>query len=381
MSTDLEADFEALYGRRPEGVWVAPGRVNLIGEHTDYNDGFMLPMALHLGVRAAVARRADESLRIASRQEQGLVEIQSDQLTASAVRGWAAYVAGVVWALRDAGHVVGGHDIVCDGDLPAEAGLSSSAAIECVTALAVAELQDLSLDRTALALLSQRAENEFVGVPSGIMDQFAALLCTADHAMLLDARSLEREQLPLPMERQALTLLVVDTGAPRRLADGEYAARRRSCEEAARALGLRALRDVSITALADALSALPTDEMRRRVRHVVTENGRVLDAAALLRGGEIDRLGPLLSASHTSLRDDYEVSSRELNVAVDAAVEAGALGARLTGAGFGGSAIALVETHSADRVAAAVQQAFAGQGLAAPRSFTAAAGPGARRLA
>lgn len=381
MSRDLRSAFAALYGRKPDGEWMAPGRVNLIGEHTDYNDGFVLPMALHLGVRAAVAHRTDDRLRVASRQQQGVIEIEADRLTPVAVRSWAAYPAGVIWALREAGHAVGGYDLVFDGDLPAEAGLSSSAAIECVTALAVSELQGLALDRATLALLGQRAENEFVGVPTGIMDQFASLLCTADHALLLDARSLEREQVPLPLDRNGLALLIVDTAAPRRLADGEYASRRRACAEAARALGVSTLRDVPLTGLDAALCSLPEGELRRRVRHVVTENARVLGAAALLRAGQIDRLGPLLSASHASLRDDYEVSSLELDVAVEAAVHAGALGARLTGAGFGGCAIALVPRELTDSVAMAMEQAFDQRGLAAPRSFSATAAAGAHALA
>jgi len=381
MSSDLCSAFAALYGRTPDGEWMAPGRVNLIGEHTDYNDGFVLPMALHLGVRAAVARRTDDRLRVASRQQRGVIEIEADRLTQAAVRGWAAYPAGVIWALRQAGHAVGGYDFVFDGDLPAEAGLSSSAAIECVTALAVSELADLALDRATLALLAQRAENEFVGVPSGIMDQFASLLCTADHALLLDARSLEREQLPLPLDRNGLALLIVYTAAPRRLADGEYASRRRACAEAAHALGVASLRDVSLSGLDKALAMLPDERLRQRVRHVVTENARVLGAAALLRAGQIDRLGPLLNASHASLRDDYDVSSLELDVVVEAACHAGALGARLTGAGFGGCAIALVPQELADNVAMAVEHAFDQRRLAAPRSFSVTAAAGARGLA
>jgi len=210
------------------------------------------------------------------------------------------------------------------------------------------------------------------------MDQFASLLCTADHALLLDARSLEREQLPLPLDRNGLALLIVDTAAPRRLTDGEYASRRRACAEAAHALSVSSLRDVPLTGLDAALCSLPEGELPRRVRHVVTENARVLGAAALLRAGQIDRLGPLLNASHASLRDDYDVSSLELDVAVEAAIHAGALGARLTGAGFGGCAIALVPQELADNVAMAVEHAFDQRRLAAPRSFTATAATGAR---
>jgi len=377
----LAAQFTALYGHAPNGVWTAPGRVNLIGEHTDYNDGFVLPIALRKGIRAAVARRADDGLRIASRQEADVVEVDRERLVPGGVRGWAAYVAGVIWALRDAGHAVGGYDLLCDGDLPAAAGLSSSAALECVTALAVADLEGLDVDLPTLGLLAQHAENAFVGVPTGIMDQFASLLCTVDHALLLDARSLESEQVPLPLERNGLVLLVIDTRVSRRLADGEYAARRRTCERAAHALGVAALRDVPLAALDDALAALPDEEMRQRVRHVVTENGRVLDAVTLLRTGQIGRIGPLLNASHASLRDDYEVSSTELDLAADAAIDAGAIGARLTGAGFGGCAIALVHAPLVDRLTEAVEHAFSARAFHPPRCIRATAGPGARRLA
>jgi galactokinase len=355
--------------------------VNLIGEHTDYNDGIVLPMALRIGIRAAVARRADHRWSFASSQKRGRVELAPDQLVPGEVDGWAAYVAGVVWALREAGHEVGGYNVLYDSDLPAGAGLSSSAALECVTALAIADLEGLGIDGPTLAMLAHRAENEFVGVPTGIMDQFASLLCSTDHALLLDTRSLEGEHVPLPLERQGLVLLVIDTRVSRRLVDGEYAARRQTCEEAARALGVAALRDVPLAALGGALTMLADEEPRRRVRHVVTEIGRVLDAASQLRAGHVELLGPLLNASHASLRDDYEVSSGELDVAVDAALGAGAIGARLTGAGFGGCAMALVHAPLADSVTEAVEEAFSARAFRAPRCMRATPGPGARRLA
>ncbi len=248
----LRETFEATMGGTPDGAWVAPGRVNLIGEHTDYNDGFVLPLALPQGAVATAAARTDRLLRMASLQAEGLVEISVDDLEPGKVEGWAAYVAGVVWAVRTAGHDVGGLDILIDGDVPLGAGLSSSAALECATALAVADLHGLDIERPALARLAQQAENDFVGMPCGIMDQSAALLCTRDHALFLDTRSLGTEQVPLELGAEGLALLVVDTKAPHRLVDGEYAARRRTCEEAAAALGLPALRDLDEAAGQDA---------------------------------------------------------------------------------------------------------------------------------
>jgi galactokinase len=364
---------------------VAPGRVNLIGEHTDYNDGFVLPLALPHGVVATAAKRDDGLLRMASLQAEGRVETPVDGLAPGKVEGWAAYVAGAVWSLRDAGYDVAGMDILVDGDVPLGAGLSSSAAVECSTTLAAVDLHDLSVERPTLARIAQRAENAFVGVPCGIMDQSAALLCTRDHALFLDSRSLETAQVPLSLSSEALALLVIDTRAPHRLVDGEYAARRRTCEEAAAALGLSALRDLDAVAqdgpaLEDALARLPDEVVRRRVRHVVTENDRVRQTVERLRTASAREIGPLLTASHTSLRDDYEVTVPELDTAVDAALDAGALGARMTGGGFGGCVIALVEADVAEAVAQRVAAAFSAAGFVAPAWFVAEASPGARRL-
>ncbi|GAA0207876.1 galactokinase [Saccharothrix mutabilis subsp. mutabilis] len=354
-------------------VWVAPGRINLIGEHTDYNDGFVLPIALPHAVRVAAARRDDGVLRVRSRQQPGVTEVPVRDLAPGAVTGWAAYVAGVVWVLREAGHDVGGFDLVVDGDVPLGAGLSSSAALESATALAVTELSGLDVDRFALARLAQRAENDFVGMPCGIMDQSASLLSREGHALLLDTRTLDTAHIPFDLAPAGLTLLVVDTRAPHRLVDGEYAARRAACHKAAEVLGVPALRD-----LTDVPTDLP-DELLRRVRHVVTENRRVLETAELLRAGDLPAIGPLLTASHESLRDDYEVTVPELDVAVEALLAAGALGARMTGGGFGGCVIALVAAAEVERCAAAVREAFARNGFIAPGCFTATAAAGARR--
>jgi galactokinase len=294
--------------------------------------------------------------------------------------GWAAYVAGAVWALLDAGHPIGGLDVLVDGDVPPGAGLSSSAALECATALAAADLYDIDVSRPVLAHLAQRAENVFVGMPCGIMDQSAALLSTAGHALFLDTRTLAAEQVPLDLSAHDLALLVIDTRAPHRLVDGEYAARRRTCEEAASLLGIKALRDVDPQRLEETLRALPDDVLRRRVRHVLTENARVLDTVALLRSRRVSEIGPLLTASHASLRDDYQVTVPELDVAVDAALHAGALGARMTGGGFGGCVIALVPEQLAESCIEAVRTSLFAHGYAEPAHFHATPSAGARRL-
>ncbi|WP_199432629.1 galactokinase [Qaidamihabitans albus] len=372
--------FTAAFGRPPEGVWAAPGRVNVIGEHTDYNEGFVLPMALPHGVRAAAARTDGSTVRVVSRQEPGEPATFGTDAEPGSVTGWAAYVAGVVWSLRSSGFELGGADIAIDGDVPAGAGLSSSAALECAVATALAGLFGLDLEDAELARAAQRAENEFVGMPCGVMDQMASMSATADHLLFLDTRSLATEQVPFVPTAHGRTLLVLDTRAPHRLVDGEYADRRRTCEKAAAALGVRMLRDVTSDALPGALSRLDDEVQRRRVRHVVTENERVLGVVRRLRAGDIDGIGPLLTASHASLRDDYEVTVPELDTAVDAALAAGALGARMTGGGFGGCVIALVAEDEAATVLAGVRESFARNGFAEPAGFAATPSPGARRL-
>ena len=375
----LAAAFADRTGRDPDGVWAAPGRVNLIGEHTDYNDGFVLPVAIDRVVLAAAGGREDGRLRLWSLQQEGAADLELAEVGPGRVDGWAAYPAGVAWALAQAGVEVAGADLVVDGDVPAGAGLSSSAALECATATALAELSGAGLDRPALARLARRAENEVVGVPSGAMDQMVSMLGRAGHALFLDTRSLEAEQVPLPLEAAGLRLLVLDTRAAHRLVDGAYADRRAACQAAAAVLGVPALRDATLEQVESAAAALG-DPGLRRARHVVTENARVLEAVALLRSGDLDRLGPLLAASHASLRDDYEVSSPELDTAVEAAVDAGAVGARMTGAGFGGSALALVPAGLAGQVADRVRKAFAAAGFGAPEVFAVTPADGARRV-
>ncbi|MGW9478206.1 galactokinase [Saccharomonospora azurea] len=371
--------FEDAFGRRPDGVWAAPGRVNVIGEHTDYNDGFVLPMALPQGVRAAAARTADDRVRVVSLQESGEPVGFPVDVRPGDVTGWAAYVAGVVWSLRSAGHAVGGVDLAVDGDVPAGAGLSSSAALECSVACALNELFDLDIAPADLARLAQRAENDFVGMPCGVMDQMASVACEEGHLLFLDTRSLRAERVPFDTASHDRTLLVIDTRAPHRLVDGEYARRRAACEAAAETVGVRALRDVAVDDLPAVLPRLD-DEQQRRVRHVVTENARVEDVVHRLRDGDLDGIGPLLTASHASLRDDYEVTVGELDAAVEAALSAGALGARMTGGGFGGCVIALVAADRAEAVFDAVREAFATAGYAEPTAFTAVPSPGAHRI-
>ncbi len=374
------AAFADLAGVDPEGVWSAPGRVNLIGEHTDYNDGFALPFAIAARAWVAARRRDDGLLRMRSVQlPDGDLTVPVDDIKPGSPRGWAAYVAGVVWAARKAGHEVGGLDVVVDGRVPLGSGLSSSHALECAVAAAATGLHGARVSRDDLARLSLVAENDFVGAPTGMLDQLASLHCTAGHAIFLDNRSLEIEQVPLDVAAAGLSLLVLDTRVHHDHAEGGYGERRASCERAAAALGVAALRDVDAASLDAALDRLPDDELRRRVRHVVTEDARVVDATAALRGRDFETLGRLMDASHVSLRDDYEVSCEELDVAVDEARRAGALGARMTGGGFGGSAIALVPSPGVDVVRTAVTSAFAGRGWTEPVVFEVAPSEGMRR--
>jgi len=290
---------------------------------------------------------------------------------------WAAYPLAALWVLGEEGYDVGGLDLVVDGDVPIGAGLSSSAALICATMLACDELLGLELGRPEMARLAQRAESEFVGVPVGAMDPSASLLCRQGHALLLDTRSLAAEQIRCSFETADLALLVIDTGVSHQLRDAAYAERRSACEDAAARLGLSALCDLVPGGLDRALGEIDDELLRRRVRHVVTENARVLEVAALLRAERTKEVGPLLTASHRSLRDDYEVSSPELDLAVDCALESGALGARMTGAGFGGCAIALVEIGDLEVVIEAVERQFAARGLGRPGSFVATPSPGA----
>ncbi|MFC7923814.1 galactokinase [Streptomyces cinereoruber] len=378
---NVATGFQSLYGTAPDGVWAAPGRVNLIGEYTDFNDGFVLPLALPHTAVAAVSRRDDGVLRLHSADvDGGIVQLDTDTLEPLSGGGWAAYPAGVVWALREAGHPVTGADLHLASTVPTGAGLSSSAALEVVTALALNDLFGLGLSRPELARIAQRAENAFVGVPCGIMDQMASACALEGHALHLDTRDLSHRQVPFDPAAEGLTLLVVDTRVKHALGDGAYAERRAGCEAGARALGVRALREVDAARLPDALARLDDETVRRYVRHVVSDNARVERTIALLDAGDPRAVGPVLTEGHASLQDDLRVSCPELDLVVEAANAAGALGARMTGGGFGGSAVVLVETDRAEKVAAAVEKAFAAAGHAAPGVFPAVPSAGARRV-
>ena len=376
-TVDAGAWFAQLYGREPDGAWFAPGRVNLIGG-PDYNEVFVLPFALGAGVTAAAARRSDRRIALVSRHVPGeRVVLDIDALEPGSVSGWAAYPAGVAWALGQAGYLAGGADVAIDADLPAGAGLSSSAALECATALALTGLYQVPVPGRELAALARRAENEFAGVPTGIMDQIAALLGRAGHALLLDCRSGTATEVPLDPAAAGLTLLIIDTGVRRALGDGRYAQRRRACAAAASALGVRALRDLTEQDLA----RLADPALTRLAGHVIAENRRVLRAAGLLRAGDQAAIGPLLTESHHSLRDRFEVSWPQADAAVAAAVEAGAAGARMTGGGFGGCVIALAPAERARQVRSAVTDRFTGNHWPAPRYLEAVPSDGARRVA
>jgi galactokinase len=363
--------FRATLGRDPDGVFSAPGRVNLIGEHTDHNEGHVLPFAIDRRCAVAVGRRDDDVVTVRSEQA------PDDPVTATTsgltdARGWSAYALGTVWALGATGH---GWDLVVAGDVPLGAGLSSSAALESAVGLAVASLSGAPQpDRWAIAKAGRRAENEVVGAPVGIMDQAASLLCREGAALLIDCRTLATDDVDLGLEAAGLTALVIDTRVRHDLADGGYAARRRDCETAAERLGVPALRDVT----EDRLTRLDGASLRR-ARHVVGEEARVREVVTSLRAGRPAEVGPVLTASHASLRDDYEVSTVELDAAVESACGAGALGARLIGGGFGGSVLALVGRADVDAVTAAVADRFGRAGWVEPVVRAVAPSAGARR--
>jgi galactokinase len=355
--------------------WRAPGRINLIGEHTDYNGGYALPLAIQQGCTATVRDSADDVIRVSSAQRDDIVELPLGELRSGSVEGWAAYPIGVLWTLAERGVAVPALGVHLDSDVPGGAGLSSSAALICALAAAVNDHLALGLSRPELVEITHRTENDYVGAPTGGMDQMAALLCERDHVLLCDMRAWSIEQVPFDLAAAGLELLVVDTHARHRHADGEYADRRAACEKAAGLLGVPALRDV--TDLDAALARLPDDVLRRRVRHVVTENARVLETVQLLREGRLRDIGPLLTASHASMRDDYEISAPEVDTAVEALLGAGALGARMTGGGFGGCVIALVPPGGVTRAGNAVQRAYRHGGFAPASAFTARPSAGA----
>ncbi len=378
---DARAGFEAVFGSAPDGLWSAPGRVNLIGEHTDYNEGFVLPFAIDRRTVVALGVRDDRRVRVASTFADELAEIDLDALNPDALNGWSAYPLGVAWAFSEFGADlagVPGVDLFIDSDVPVGAGLSSSAAIESAVALALNDVWQLGLDRRTLARVGQRAENVAVGAPTGIMDQSASLLGEADHAVFLDCRTLESELVPLGLAEAGLAILVIDTGVKHSHATGGYGERRAACERGAAALGASSLRDLTVDDLPRAHELLD-DVTFRRIRHVITENQRVLHTVAVLKAQGASAIGDLLDASHRSMRDDFEISVPELDLAVETAVGAGAIGARMTGGGFGGAAIALVRLGDLSRVQVAVDNAFGEHAFGQPDTFVVTASDGAAR--
>jgi galactokinase len=383
--TDLRQEtrdaFADVFGRQPDGLWSAPGRVNLIGEHTDYNEGFVLPFAINRRTVAALALRDDRIARVGSSFTDELVEVPLDELGPGVLSGWSAYPLGVAWALGEFGadlHALPGFDILLDSNVPVGAGLSSSAAIESAVGVALNDVWQLGLDKRTLAQVGRRAENVVVGAPTGIMDQSASLLGERDAAVFLDCRSLESAVVPLGLEDAGLEIVIINTGVSHDHATGGYADRRASCEAGAAALGVAALRDVGIDDLERAREILD-DVTFRRVRHIVTEDQRVLDTVRTLREQGPEAIGELLDASHRSMRDDFEISVPELDLAVETAQANGAIGARMTGGGFGGSALALVPSHAVSRLLVALDGAFAEHGFGQPELFTVTPSEGAKR--
>ncbi|REC97538.1 galactokinase [Microbacterium sp. AG157] len=365
------------------GVWSAPGRANLIGEHTDYNEGFVFPFAIAQRTAAAVALRDDDVIRVRSTFSPDAVEVSLAGLDAAIAAGgldWAGYPLGVAWALRQAAPdaETRGVDIALASDVPVGAGLSSSAAIEGAVASALNDVWNAGLDKVALARVGRVAENDAVGAPTGIMDQMASMLGVADAATFLDCRSLDTRAVPLGFADAGLSILVTDTLVEHAHSTGGYRERRDACERGAAAFGVSSLRDLTVDDLPRAEQILD-DVTFRRVRHVITENQRVLDTVAALDADGPSAIGDLLVASHASMRDDFEISVPELDLSVDTALSNGALGARMTGGGFGGAAIALIPTGLVPAATAALRAAFAASGFRAPNIFTVTPSEGARR--
>ena len=375
----VKQGFEARFGYAPAGVWSAPGRVNLIGEHTDYNNGFVFPFAINRRTFAAVSLRTDGVARVASGFTGEVVELPVDAIAKGTVSGWSAYPLGVAWALLQRSNAVAtGFDCYIESDVPVGAGLSSSAAIECAVAVALNDLWSAGLDERDLARVGQYAENEIVGAPTGIMDQSASLLGKLDHGVFLDCQDLSAQVIDLGFAREGLELLIIDTKVEHRHADGGYASRRAACEAGAATMGVASLRQLGLGDLPRA-QELMDDLTFRRVRHVVTENQRVLDTVAALKEHGPRAIGELLHQSHVSMRDDFEISIDELDAAVETALRHGAIGARMTGGGFGGAAIALCPIDKISEIANSIYAEFEELGFGRPEIFVVSAAPGAHR--
>jgi len=372
----VEEKFLEIFGEEPDLVAAAPGRVNLIGEHIDYSDGFVLPFAIKDRTFVAARKRGDSTVRIASAQRRNKVVTVDINRVKPGLKGeWERYALGVLWSLG----VKDGVDLMIDGHVPLGAGLSSSAALECSVATALNHLFDLGFNLEELARLTQKAENKYVGVPCGIMDQSVSLMATQGSALLLDCRDLSTKNIPFNVASSGLELLIIDTQAHHALTDGGYAERRASCESAVAKLGITSLRDLTLEKLQESASLLSETEFIR-VRHAVTEMKRVLDCVDALSASEFEKVGQLINQSHISLRDDYTVSCPELDTAVDAALNAGALGSRMVGGGFGGSAIALIQASRTTETIKAIEKAFSAKRFKAPRFFTSLPSQGAELL-
>jgi galactokinase len=379
--TQARDGFAAVFGYTPNGIWSAPGRVNLIGEHTDYNEGFVLPFAIDRRTFAALALRDDGLVRVSSSLAGETGEAWLREASPAAVLGWSAYPVGVAWGLGRMGADLAGlpgFDVHFVSDVPLGAGLSSSAALEMALAVALNEAWRLGFGSAQVVAAAHLAENDFVGAPTGILDQFASLLSQEGAALFIDCRDGSSSLVDLRLDEAGLAVLVVDTKVKHQHVSGGYAARRAACERAASELGVRALRDVSIPQLLGVQGRLD-DETYRRARHVVTEDQRVLDTVQALRTGGPAAIGGLLCASHRSMRDDFEISAPQLDLAVETSLGCGAIGARMTGGGFGGSAIALTPVGMIPEVRAAIDAAFRERGYAVPETFTVRPSQGARR--
>jgi galactokinase len=375
--SSIQEKFLEIFGEEPDLIAAAPGRVNLIGEHIDYSEGFVLPFAIKDRTTAAIRKRDDSTVRIASAQRRNKVVTVDINNVKPGLKGeWERYALAVLWSMG----VKTGVDLLIDGHVPLGAGLSSSAALECSVATAVNHLFDMGFSLEELARLTQRAENQYVGVPCGIMDQSVSLMATVGSALLLDCRDLSTRNIPFDVASSGLELLIIDTQAHHALTDGGYAERRASCESVAAKLAIKSMRELSMAQL-DAGKKLLTPVEYVRARHAVSEMQRVLDCVDALSKSDFVKVGELINQSHASLRDDYTVSCPELDTAVDASLAAGALGARMVGGGFGGSAIALIQASKTTETIRAVEKAFADKKFKAPRFFTSLPSQGAEVIA
>jgi len=367
--------FEQNFGKPAEIFWQAPGRVNLIGEHTDYNQGFVLPMAIEKRTLVAIARNDLSAHRIYSANTNELIEHPAP-IENLEISGWARYPLGVLKLLEISGQ---GLDIAISSDVPIGGGLSSSAALECSVGAAANQLLALGHEKLELAKICQRAENEVVGAPTGNMDQIASLFGKADNAVFIDCRSEEIQLVDLGFEKAGLEIVVIDTRTSHKLDDGDYGNRRDECYSAADKLGIHSLRELNEQDLDDIQSQLTETEFKR-ARHIVTENQRVLQAVQAIEEQEYFTFGKLMTESHSSMRDDFEISTAELDQAVEASLESGALGARMTGGGFGGSAIALIESNNIPKLKDSVLEAFKHRAFKTPEIFAVKPSCGAREI-